>query len=251
MPPLDEKTVEEEWAAAVRDAELDADACRLMCLEAANGPTSGHYPPGRTLGADELIDDDVAATLNESANIDRHRVVVLRDVPAEAGRELFAAKLRHELEHARQWEAVGDVAQQLSCIVDELIEVVAGGFNEDGRAIYHAQPVERDANAAASHFVRRRFAAETLTAIAAGSDAVLVEAGVAPGALDTLPARMVAFLFQYADVCEGLVDGFESFADRLAAISPEAVDRWRELNGEPGSPPGPPENAPRPPTLRP
>ena len=90
------------WEAALDDAELDAGDCRLMCLTTApDGPTSAHYPPGGVLVADQLPGADAAAEPNERANIDKHRIVVVRDAPAgHLGRALFAAKLRHELEHA-------------------------------------------------------------------------------------------------------------------------------------------------------
>lgn len=233
MPLLDEAAISEEWEAALADADLDPSTCRLMCLKMAETPTSGHYPPGRMLGVDDLIDEDVAAALNQPQNISLHRIVVLRDVPAgESGRALFAAKLRHELEHARQWNALDDVPQRLSCIVDEVIEVVAGGFNQEGRAIYRAQPNERDANAAASQFVRGHFAAEAIATIAAGDDAVLVASELAPEPIETLPSRNVDFLFEYADVCATLTESFDSFADRLAEIAPATRERWRELEGQ-------------------
>lgn len=234
MPLLDEASIEEEWTAALADAGIDAGTCRLTCLKEADGPTPGHYPPGRTLGPDELIDEDVAEVLNRPENTGRHRIVVLRDVPdGEHGRALFAAKLRHELEHARQWKVHGDVPQRLSCIVDDVIKAVAGGFNEQGRAIYRSQPNELDANAAASRFVRARFGSAAIDAIAAGNDAVLVAAGV-PEPLETLPARNVTFLYEYVDICATLTVGGASFGERLTEIAPEALELWREL-ADPGS----------------
>lgn len=113
--------------------------------------------------------------------------------------------------------------------VDEIIDVVAGGFNDQGLAIYRAQPSERDANAAATRFARARFAQETIDAVADTDDAVLLTTDMPPETIATLPSRNVKFLFQYADVCTKLAAGFESFAERLADIAPQARDLWLEL----------------------
>jgi hypothetical protein len=236
VPLLDKQTIDEEWSAALADADLGDDHCRclLFLLEAvdAGGPTSGHYPPDRKLGADELITEEMAERLNKPDSRDKHRVVVLRDVRAgEHGRALFAAKIRHELEHARQWDGLGDVPQRLSCLV-EVIDVVAGGFNDRGRAIYRAQPVEQDANAAASIFVRGRFSQEAVEAILNSDDDVLAASELPPEPLETLPRRMVASLFQYRDICATLTDDGLTFAGRLERISTNALQVWTELERE-------------------
>jgi len=232
MGLVDAEAIEADWAAALDDAELDSTDCRLMCLSASNGgPTAGHYPPKRELGEDELLTEDAAHTLNAPEVRCRHRVVVVRDTPAgEAGRALLAAKLRHELEHARQWNALGDAPQRLSCLIDAVIDEL-GVSGREARTIYRAQPNERDANAAATNFVQGRFTAGAIAALAAGDDAVLVATEPGPEPLETLVDRNLHFLLQYADVCSTL----PGFLDELAEIDPELLEKWKQLESQSAS----------------
>jgi hypothetical protein len=232
MPTPDETVIRGEWKAAHEHVGLDPTRSKLCFVDAADGNAlSVHYPPVRELGADEMIDDSLAAVLNEPAHRDLHRVVVLDSFASgEIGRAKLAALLRHELEHARQWECWGDVPVELSCLFDEVISELVAKHPESGRQLYRAQPNERDANAAASDHLRRRFPDEVIERMLAGGDYVLAATKSMPEPLESLPLRNVVFLFQFHDVCRRLAerDG-ESFADRLERITPAARAAWEEL----------------------
>jgi hypothetical protein len=232
MPLLDQAICSAEWAAALDDADLDLSQCKLSVLPAVRGDArSVHYPPGRELGADRVINETLAAELNRPENRDHHRVAVLGEASDdERGRAVFAALLRHELEHARQWEAWRAVPVELSCLFDDVIDVLVGEHIEAGRQLYRAQPNERDANAAASRFVRRRYHHDVIDDILASEDYVLVATVSPPEPLESLPMRNVAFLFQNHDVCRQIAERVgESFAARLERIAPAVRAAWEDL----------------------
>lgn len=226
MPLVGADAIADDWQAALDDAGLDAGDCRLLCLdEPRPEPTAAHYPPGWALAADELIDENFAAELNRPKNVDRHRVVVVRDAPAEYGRALVAAKMRHELEHARQWNVLGDMAKVLGHLVEDVVVAVAGSFNDEGRAIYHGSPSERGADAAASAFVRARFTSAAIEPIAASKDAFLDSTEPSAEPLEALPSRTISFLSEYADGCATVPD----FCDRLHEMAPHFLELWNSL----------------------
>jgi hypothetical protein len=53
-----------------------------------------------------------------------------------------------------------------------------------------------------------------------------------PEPLETLPRRMVAFLFEYGDICATLTDDGLTFAGLLERISTNALQVWTELEQE-------------------
>lgn len=119
MTMLTPDVISDETAAAIAAAGMEPARVLVHVHQRAyvsNGRPSGHYRPGQLaaphdklgLGAEDL------ANLNAGDRILLHRVVLYADYGAEPeGRWLFAGLLRHELEHACQYEALGEVAFRL------------------------------------------------------------------------------------------------------------------------------------------
>jgi hypothetical protein len=73
------------------------------------------------------------------------RVAIWRDVDLP----VFAGRLRHELEHARQWDRFGrSIFELYDLIRDELLPRKAGDLNGCAGMYVNAIPAEQDANAA-------------------------------------------------------------------------------------------------------
>jgi hypothetical protein len=104
---LDDAELEAEWATALADAEIAHESVRLYVVAAAQSGDHAFavwHRPGRQLVRDHDYPQplDVRAA-NAPENIDAHRIVVWKGATApEVG-----GTLRHELEHARQWDALG------------------------------------------------------------------------------------------------------------------------------------------------
>jgi hypothetical protein len=154
--------IQEEVAAALADAGFEAEQVFLHVHEREympNGRPSGHYRPRQLAdAADELgLDDRELAKLNATEALARHRLVLYGDYgPEPEGRCWFAALLRHELEHAQQFEAIGDAAFELSQLIDTVHEARFGEVPEE-KYLYRAKPDEQDANAAAATYLADRY----------------------------------------------------------------------------------------------
>jgi hypothetical protein len=225
------------WGSVVRDAGVGDDAVHLLVLpgEPAPGmPKAASYPAGRIL-ADEPEDIIRGAALveaNEPEIVPKQRIAVYAAFdeadPFEVA--IVAAKLRHELRHGEQrLSRRGDEIFALDEFAEQIIQWKVGGL-PGGTNLYNLKPVEADANAAAAMYLRDHHA-DQVGRILDGDDAALARSNTAPGDLDDLPAKTVAFIFQYREIAEdparGGVLGFEQ---RLASVSPLAASYWRALS---------------------
>lgn len=79
---------------------------------------------------DDLVTEALAAKADSPANVRRHRVIVRRPSAATAvDIARFAGLLRHELEHARQWECCGPHVGDLNALADRVLDrKIAGLF---------------------------------------------------------------------------------------------------------------------------
>jgi hypothetical protein len=117
--------LDEQWRAALADAGIGEENACLIIVEgprSENANMAEHHRPQLHAMPTAVLRGDDLEKANSPACVGRHRIAIWRpaDVdPVELA--LAAAKLRHELEHARQW------------------------------------PVELDANAAGARFLRQRF----------------------------------------------------------------------------------------------
>jgi hypothetical protein len=194
-----------------------------------------------------LVDEQLAAELNSPSRINLHRVVLRRPFasdPTTAAR--ICGKLRHELEHARQWTACGPPVFQLSHVADQVLVLKLLGL-PGGRAFYNLKPLEQDANAAAAMLVRRRWPDAVTVLLEDPDEAPLVRSLTPPGSPQTLVTRMIAFLYLYEDLCAEVVAQlpwtFAEFLDR--DVGPDVGALWRTLDATAGTfeywPPGGPE----------
>ncbi len=93
----------------------------------------------------------------EEANSDENRTLHRITVPAEPnGRVLFAALLRHELEHVRQWDAQVGVFELQDFLEYHILPEIAGGSTA-AEAAYQQDPQRDHRNAAASVYIASRF----------------------------------------------------------------------------------------------
>ena len=172
-----------QWHSALADAGLDdADVHLVVCAGAAvsGPPTGASYNRGDeltgALDADGIVvTPEKVREANAHGNISRYRVAVLEDIDPEDPIEVafLAAVIRHELEHCRQWEA-GSQASKLYGLVDQVIDHVCGADAERRGELNNVQPIEADANAASSAYLRRRYR-DAIPALAEGDHHFLVD----------------------------------------------------------------------------
>jgi hypothetical protein len=229
----------EAFNVAVDDAELDGgDFYLLACPGAADGSArAAWYPPGEQLAVDELLAESMLAEANAANARNRHRIAVLEDFDADDPVEtaLVTAKLRHELEHARQYMACGHPLRELDAITDSILGWKAGGINGSG-AFYNLKPIELDANAAASMLLRRRYDEDVVAGVLESDDAALARSLTGPGDPDTLLTRTVCFIFLFHDIAEDPVHrGALAFDRRLELAARGAGALWLQLKSPPSS----------------
>jgi hypothetical protein len=144
---------------------------------------------------------------------------------------VLGAKIRHELEHARQWDAFGKQAFDLNDLILQVMARKVGGLRGGGR-LYNLNPLEVDANAAAAKFAWARYGEE----VARGfideehEDAVLFRSLTGPAPQETLPIRCACFLFQFVDLCEMEAAARDRpFADLIDEAWPGMAGTWQRL----------------------
>jgi hypothetical protein len=195
--------------------------------------------PGMTIEADDdVVSEELAAEMNSPQHLNRHRVIVRRPLESDPfSIAAFSGKLRHELEHARQWNACGLSVFQLSDLADSVLAPKIRGLAGGNRFI-HLKPIEQDANAAAAIFLRARWPDEVTALLDDPNDGPLVRSLTPPGSTATLVTRMVAFLYLYEDLCAALEAKWPfGFAEHLDGIAPSAGALWRTLQAASATPP--------------
>lgn len=226
---------EELWSEAIADSGLDAaklhrfDALRAV-IEGAGAQwwapeVSVHEPPVHL----ELTEDDAAAAAR-SPLLEKHRVATapIENLEPRVAEAALAAKLRHELEHARQWEICGPEPFMLMQLARQVHARKTGG------TIYgtflNQMPIEDDANAAASLFVRRLRADSVEDLSRHEAYAPLVRAALGAANPETLVVRMVGFLFHYRDIVRDLAGGGAlSESQYIGLYARSGVQAWQAL----------------------
>lgn len=188
-------------------------------------PRNGFFPGDELVEEYEFpLDRRQLEAANRPTSRDRHRIAAwlgVEEVP-------LAAKLRHELEHARQWDACGERFVWFDCRMRDATAKAFGAGRGGGR-VYNLFPTEVSANAAAADFVRRAYGEDAAAARRNDPhDALLFrnEGGTVP--LDLLPRQTLCFASLTAREFDEEVgtDGL----DECLAIAGE-LDRslWRAL----------------------
>lgn len=226
--------VNEEIEFALADAALSNSSIFVHVHYRAyerEGKPSGHYGPTQHADPnDELgLGVDDLAKLNDQKVLALDRIVPYADYESKPEeRWLFAGLLRHELEHARQWQKFGEAAFRLSQQIDG-IHYARFADPPEEKYLYRAKPDEQDANAAAASYLAARFP-DAPSLLHTDEWYPLVWSYTRPEPTTTLIARSVCFLFQYASLCEHVTakDG-KAYADVLDEITPSAGRLWRTL----------------------
>jgi hypothetical protein len=137
-----------ELARACEDADLDPGAWVVWIVDAARPPgtTPIAYlqPAGEVKPETVLVFRAAGAERVRPYRLVAHRLAVWHKLPGFPEAAL-GPMLRHELEHARRWEASGTVFYE----ADERLRASVGP------AGYAQLPTEREANAAAAAYARR------------------------------------------------------------------------------------------------
>jgi hypothetical protein len=224
--------VEQVWLAALRDADIAAEAALLYPLEGQRSQSgySARYL-ARHLELQPEADwpelEPLLGEMNDSECIDAYRIVVFSERRIEG----LAATIRHELEHSLQREAHGQRLLELHGIAEAVICERVGGL-AGGGFLYQVIPDELDANAAAAMFVRRHFGIDRIDELlrAGDGDGAAFRSLVGPTPIETLPERMVRFLATVSDLCAKWAErqGFE-FPTLLDVHWPGAGEVWRRL----------------------
>ena len=231
-----------EWQAAVSDVGIPHERVCVHVFEGssnARGEGALWAMPGRNVPRKSVpfIGDNDGFRRFNTEQRDLHRVVVWSDQQPV----LLAAKMRHELEHARQFEAHGPALFGLYDLVNAALDLKVAGLMGGGH-VYSSIPTEVDANAAAARFVSGRHAVDAARLLEERHEASnLLRSLTGPGPLKTLPGRMVAFAYEYADLGERYFRE-RSFAMTFAATVdqtwPGALQAWSAIDGvnEPNEP---------------
>jgi hypothetical protein len=145
---------------------------------------------------------------------------------------VVAAKIRHELEHARQWDLAGGQAlYELLDLVYEIGSARFGGLPQSGR-FCNLLPPEQDANAAARRFARAQFDENVIAAQLAGDSAVLFRQSAEPRP-DTLASRLISFAAIWSKTFEERVaHAGRQLHATLALIGPGGSALWNALQAD-------------------
>jgi hypothetical protein len=148
------------WTLARQDAGFDPGTeVRLYPLSGtppANGRRAMHLEPG----SEVVWEPDVTLTRNQIADANRPDVIGLHRIAVfdNQAPPVLLGLLRHELQHARQWQDDRAAYQAGELLVDMLGRVAAYTSAGIGASsLYNVLPLERDANAAASTLLREHF----------------------------------------------------------------------------------------------
>jgi hypothetical protein len=236
MPAVEmsEAEIQAECDSALADARVAPERVRFYLL-AELQTEGGHigaawFRPYMEIAPNDpgFPDDDAQ---RDKANSDDNRALHPISVPAApSDRATFAGLVRHELEHARQYEAGAGIGDLHDFIEYSVLPEVARGLDGCAGALINSIPDEIDCNAAASVYVTSRFSAAEVQAIRDGPRRYLMCSLIPPGSPNTLPARMVAFAFVYREAVERYAERRNfSAAAILGAVHGKAPALWTRL----------------------
>jgi hypothetical protein len=220
--------VEELWNQATTDAGFN-EADQAYCYPLPGRPGFGYwamyFDPGRNVevGPEFPLSPDQATNANKT-HLQSHRVVVFAGVT----RPELAGLMRHELEHARQYQVLGELGFRVYARTrDALGDLYGGGAGS--AAIYSAIPMERDADAAAAAHIRAIFG-EVDPTISEGEHAQLFRHPEGPEPIDGLGRRSLAFAAVHGTVFGSWVStNGETVTGLFASLVEEAEERWRTI----------------------
>lgn len=227
--PMSDEDIFAECHYALEDAGLAAEQVRFFRLgELGTGNIgAAWFRPHADIERDDphFPGDDAQ---REEANSDECRNLHRIAVPAEPDdRVLFAALVRHELEHARQWDAQPVIFDLQGFIEDDVLSEIAGGLDGCGGGLINTVPSEMDCNAAASVYIASRFGSGEIQPIRNGPNRFLACSLIGPLPPETLPKRMIAFAYIHRAAVERHAERRgSSVTSILWALDRKARDYW-------------------------
>jgi hypothetical protein len=226
--------LERAWAAALEDAGFAGGEVLLLGIPGApDDPwqegAKWFVPNGELFSEGGLpLDRGQLERANSERARGGHRIAAwlgVEEVP-------LAARLRHELEHARQWDALGEGFYWFDCRMRAAVGSVFGssepGKRRGSARIYNLFPSEVEANAAAVEFVLREYG-EAAVAEWRGSPGhgELFGSSGRPSPFVELPRETLCFAALCPREFEGEVGDRLDECLRMAGDSERAV--WRRL----------------------
>jgi hypothetical protein len=217
--------------AAQSDAELTSATITFVALSArrsAAGELGLTVPIDNPVSSKQLGPElvELRDYMNAPPQIDSNRIFVW----ATSRIEEFAGIARHEMEHVKQMQHFAQL-YELHELASDLVEYHTRG-SLDGGTLYNAIPIEHDANAAASKFLRREFGDKRINQLldASATNIALLRPDPSLGNLETLPARMLNFFRSLQPSCDNfsadVPGGGLSFRQLLRMIWPELAQQW-------------------------
>jgi hypothetical protein len=230
--PMSDEDVLTECRHALADAGLAAERVRFFRLRELGTGNIGAawFRPHADIEPDDRHfpgDDAEREEANSGESRKLHRIAV----PAEPDdRVLFAALVRHELEHARQWDAQPVVFDLQDFIEGDVLTEIAGGLDGCGGGLINTVPSEMDCNAAASIYIAGRFSSAEIQPIRNGPNRFLACSLIGPLPPETLPIRMVAFAYIHRAAVERHAERRgSSVTSILSSLDRKARDYWVRL----------------------
>jgi hypothetical protein len=226
------------WEDALKDAAVaETDYHLITCPGAATDgwPKAVSFPRhDLLLGASQeggiVVGQAKLAEANQYAELNRVATFADWDEHDPVRLALLAGLLRHEIEHGRQHDLCPN-SFALYGATNAIIDLAVGDDN-NRRALFHTQPVEWDANAAASIYLRHHpVHQQAVVDLLDSPDTFLVRSQLDPGDPQTLVARTVTFLYSLheATLAQATIDEMPVDA-LLDAFVVGAGALWRALD---------------------
>jgi hypothetical protein len=210
---------------------MPMERVRLYVVDAAQASDDATHAvwfrPGRKLVRDhEFPAPHDVRDANHPDHIDLHRIVVWRDASAP----IVGALLRHELEHARQWDALGAGIFELYDLIKEgVLPYKAGALDGCAGVYINSMPAEQDANAAGAMYLSANHP-DAASEIRKSDQRNLACSLSPPEAHSTLPARMVAYLALFPSACAAYAAAEDApFAQVLESTYPGTGALWERI----------------------
>ncbi len=229
---MSDENVLAECRDALADAGLSAEQVRFFRLRELGTGTirAAWFRPHTDIDPHDRHfpgDDAQCAEANSAESRKLHRIAI----PAEPDdRVLFAALVRHELEHARQWDAQPIIFDLQGFIEDDVLTEVAGGLDGCNGGLINTVPTRwtamqqrRSTSPAGSRLPRSN---QSGTA----PNRFLACSLIGPLPPETLPSRMIAFAYVHRAAVERHAERRgSSVTSILFSLDRNARDYWVRL----------------------
>ena len=183
----------------------------------------------------EMADANDASVLSAEevavidSNLDRFRVLCWLGMPDE----LIRPVLRHELEHACQWKESGKPQAELAGALRVLTTLLGYAALPTNGQFYNLIPAERDANAAASQFIRASLGDDEADHLMGRVDPGLLRRQPPPEPYATLGTRAMCHAAIWpVEVEQVLQLNRRSPSALFNAIRPDGEAVWAQLKGD-------------------